>query len=140
MSKKRDVVQIILFWMDKRLDYIFCLLNPMLVYRWFFSDKTDGHVYTAIFKTDNQQGPTAEHMEICSTLYSSLDWRRVWGRMDICIYIWLNLFSCSSETIITLLIGYTPIQNQRFNTHTHTHTHTHTCYSAWHVLPWVLHS
>ena len=33
MSKKRDVVQIILFWMDKRLDYVFCFLNPMLVYR-----------------------------------------------------------------------------------------------------------
>ena len=44
--------------MDERLDYEFCLLNPMLVYRWFSHDETDGHVHTAIFKMDNQQGPT----------------------------------------------------------------------------------
>ena len=107
--------------MDERLDYVFCLLNPMLVYRWFSHDKTDGHVHTAIFKMDNEQGPTSENMELCSVLYSSLDRRKVWGRMDTCLYIWLNPFSCSSETITTLLIGYTPIQNQRFKKKTHTH-------------------
>ena len=33
----------------------------------------DGHVYIAIFKTDNQQGPTVQDMELCSVLYSSLE-------------------------------------------------------------------
>ena len=28
----------------------------------------DGHVHTAIFKMDNQQGPTVQHMELCSML------------------------------------------------------------------------
>ena len=28
---------------------------------------------------DNQQGPTVEHGELCSTLYGSLDGRGVWG-------------------------------------------------------------
>ena len=31
---------------------------------------------------DNQQGPTVEHMELCSMLCSNLDGRGVWGRMD----------------------------------------------------------
>ena len=40
----------------------------------------------------------------------SLDGRGVWGRMDTCICIQV----CSPETITTLLIGYTPIQNKKF--------------------------
>ena len=28
----------------------------------------DWHVHTAIFKTDNQQGPAVEHRELCSIL------------------------------------------------------------------------
>ena len=31
----------------------------------------DGHVHTAIFKTDSQQGPTVWHMELCSMLCGS---------------------------------------------------------------------
>ena len=42
----------------------------------------DGHVHTAIFKMDNQQGPTVQHRELCSVLCGSLDGRGVWGRMD----------------------------------------------------------
>ena len=38
--------------------------------------------HTAVFKMDNQQGPTVEHMELCSMLCGSLDGRGVWGRMD----------------------------------------------------------
>ena len=45
-------------------------------------------------------------------LYGSLDGRGVWGRMDTCICMAKSL-CCSSETITTLLIGYTPIQNKR---------------------------
>ena len=39
-----------------------------------------------------------------------LDRRGVWERMDIRICITESLF-CPPENIITLLIGYTPIQN-----------------------------
>ena len=28
----------------------------------------EGHVHTAIFKMDNQQGPTEQQMELCSML------------------------------------------------------------------------
>ena len=47
-----------------------------------------------------------------SMLCGSLDGRRVWGRMDSCIYMAESL-SCSLQTITTLLIDYTPIQNKK---------------------------
>ena len=45
-------------------------------------------------------------------LCGSLDGRRIWGRMDTCICIAESL-CCSPETITTLLIGYTQIQNKK---------------------------
>ena len=36
-------------------------------------------VHTAIFKMNNQQGPTVQPMELCSMLCGSLDGRGVWG-------------------------------------------------------------
>ena len=72
----------------------------------------DGHEHTATFKMDNQQAPTVEHRELCSMLHDSLDGRIIWGRMDTCIRMVKPLF-CSSETITTLLIGYTLIQNKK---------------------------
>ena len=33
---------------------------------------------------DNQQGPTVQHMELCSVLCGSLDGRGVWGTRDTC--------------------------------------------------------
>ena len=33
----------------------------------------DGHVFTAIFQMDNQQGPIVQHMELCSMSCGSLD-------------------------------------------------------------------
>ena len=50
----------------------------------------DGQVHTAIFKMDNQQGPTMKNMELGSMLYSSLDWY-------ICICMAESLH-CSPET------------------------------------------
>ena len=38
--------------------------------------------------------------------------REVWGRMGMCICMAESL-CCSPETITTLLIGYTPIQNKK---------------------------
>ena len=37
----------------------------------------DGHVHTAVFKMDNQQGPTVLHRELCSMLCGSLDGKGV---------------------------------------------------------------
>ena len=68
----------------------------------------DRRVHTAIFKMDNQQGPTLWHRELCSMLCGSLDGRGVWERMDTCICMAESL-CCTPETITTLLIGYTPI-------------------------------
>ena len=62
---------------------------------------------------DSQQGPIVKYMELCSMLCASLDGRRIWGRMDTCIPI-ADFLHCSPETITTLLIVYTPIQNKKF--------------------------
>ena len=68
----------------------------------------DGQVHTTILQVDNQQGPTVQHMELCSMLCGSLNGRGVWGRMNTCIHM-VESLCCSPETITTLLIGYTPI-------------------------------
>ena len=71
-----------------------------------------GHVHTAIFKMDNQRGPTVQHMELCSMLCGSLDGRGVWKRIDTCICMAESLH-CSPATITPLLIGSTPVKNKR---------------------------
>ena len=62
-------------------------------------------VHTAVFKMDNQQGPPAQHREVCSMLHGSLDGRGVWGRMDTCICMTESLWS-PPATVTTLLTGY----------------------------------
>ena len=52
----------------------------------------DGHVCMAIFKMHNQQGPTAEHMEVCSMLCGILDGREFRGEW-IHVYVWLSPFT-----------------------------------------------
>jgi len=49
--------------------------------------RSDQYTHTAIFKMDNQQGPTVEHRELCSALRGSLDGRGVRGRMDTWIFM-----------------------------------------------------
>ena len=73
----------------------------------------DGHVHTAIFKMDNQQRSTVEHMDLCSSLCGSLDGRGVWGRVATCICK-AEFLCCAPETITTLLISYTPVHNKEF--------------------------
>ena len=51
-------------------------------------------------------------MELCSMSCGSLDGRRVWGRMDTGICMAESL-CCSPETITTVFIDYTPIQNKK---------------------------
>ena len=55
----------------------------------------------------NQQGPTAQHMELCSTLYGSLDGRGVWGRMDTCV--------CMAESLRLFTWNYYNIVNQLYS-------------------------
>ena len=65
----------------------------------------DGHLYTAIFKMDNQQGTTVEHMEPYSVLCGSLDGRGVWGGMNTCVCM-AESHRCSPETIKTLFVNW----------------------------------
>ena len=72
-----------------------------------------GRVHTAVFKMDNQQGPTVLYRELCSMSCGSLDGREAWGRMEACICMAESL-CCPPETITALLLGSTPIQNKKF--------------------------
>ena len=65
----------------------------------------EDHVYTAIFKMDNQKGPIVQHRELYSVLCASLNGRGIWGRMDTCMCMTESLL-CSPKTATSLLIGY----------------------------------
>ena len=70
----------------------------------------EGHVHTAIFKTDNQQGPIAHGIAHGTLL--DVRWKPGWevglGRMDTCPCMAESL-RYSPETITTLLICYAPV-------------------------------
>lgn len=70
----------------------------------------NGHVHKAIFKTDSHQGPCYVAQSLCSISCGNLVGRKVLGRMDTCVYMSESL--CSSETITSLLIVCTAIQNK----------------------------
>ena len=61
----------------------------------------DCHVYTAMFKIDNQQGPTLQHREFCSIFCKNLNGKRIWKRIDTCICITESL-CCTPEINTTL--------------------------------------
>ena len=67
----------------------------------------DHHVHTAVFKMDNQQGHTVQHMELCSMLCGSLDGRGVQVRMDTCI--------CMAESLCYLPENSYSIVNQLYS-------------------------
>ena len=69
----------------------------------------NGHVHTGIFKMGNLQGPLCSTWN-CALFVGSLDGRGVGGRMDTCICV-AESSHCARETITTLLIGHTTIQN-----------------------------
>ena len=70
----------------------------------------EDRIPTARFKMNNQQGPTVQYMELYSMLHASLDERRIWRRMNMCICV-AEFLHRSPETTTTLLISYTSIQN-----------------------------
>ena len=53
----------------------------------------------AIFKMDNQKGPTVEHRELCSMSCGSQDGRGVWGRRDTHVCVAESL-CCPPETTL----------------------------------------
>ena len=61
-------------------------------------------MYTALFKMENQQGPTVYHRELCSMLCGSLDERAVWGRMDTGVCA--ESLPCSPETVTILFVNW----------------------------------
>ena len=65
----------------------------------------DQHAHTAIFKMNNQQVLPIEHRERCSMLCGRLDGRKVWKRMNTCVYT-AETLCCSSKTIASLLVSY----------------------------------
>ena len=67
----------------------------------------DGLVRIAIFKMDNQQGPTVEYRELCSMFCDTLNGKGVWERVDSYVCMAESL-CCLPETITALLISYTP--------------------------------
>ena len=42
----------------------------------------DGHVLSAVSKIDNQQGPIAQHRELCSILSNGLNGKIIWKRIE----------------------------------------------------------
>ena len=73
----------------------------------------DGHVHTSIFKMNNKQRPTVYSTWDSARCYVA-SWM-VWGRrgkMDTCVYM-AEFLHCSPETITTLLMCYTLIQNKK---------------------------
>ena len=65
-------------------------------------------VHTAIFKIDNQQGPTIQYREFCSIFCNNLKEKRICKE---CIYINITESLCHTpETNTTQLINYTPTQ------------------------------
>ena len=56
----------------------------------------DWHVHTAIFRIDNQQGPTIWYKKLCSILFNSLNGKRIHKLLErvckVCVvYIYHNL-------------------------------------------------
>ena len=65
--------------------------------------------FSLYLKMDKQQRPTEQHRESCLMICGSPDARGVWEKVNTCICMAKSL-CCPPETI-TLLIGFTPIQN-----------------------------
>ena len=62
---------------------------------------------------DNQQGPTVQHMGLCSMLYGTWIGEEFGGEMDTCIRMAESL-CCPLEIITILLSGYAPEDNKKF--------------------------
>ena len=68
-------------------------------------------IHTAVFEMDNQQGPTAQHRELCCVIQPECK-GSLGGNGYMYVYGWVP--SLFYETITTLFISYIPIQNKKF--------------------------
>ena len=71
----------------------------------------ESHVHTTMFKMDTQQGPVIQHIELCSI---QPGWERLLGENGY-RYMYAESLHCSPETTTTLIIGYIPEQNKKFD-------------------------
>ena len=55
---------------------------------------------------NNQQGPTVQHIELCSVFCNNLNGKGIWKRIDTCVCITESSLCCPPETVTTLLTGY----------------------------------
>ena len=68
-----------------------CILLYPINLKWVAHPNLDQSVNAAVFKTDDQQGPTIQHRELCSTLGGGSDGRAAY--IYIHVYVWLKLFA-----------------------------------------------
>ena len=68
----------------------------------------DRHVHSAIFKMDNQQGPTTEQGTWPSTVWQP-GWEEGLGENGCTCMCMAEALCCSPETATALLVGYMPI-------------------------------
>ena len=61
----------------------------------------DWHIHPTISKIDNHQGPTVQHRELYSILYSNLYGKRIWKKVDTCVCT-ADPLCCTPETNATL--------------------------------------
>ena len=76
------------------------IYKKYFVCKWMNKERYSS-LLSAIFKVENQQGPTVKHIELCSILCSNVDGRRVWGRMDTYVgeYVISSVLSHCSKTL-----------------------------------------
>ena len=58
--------------------------------------------HSAVFKVDNQQGPTVQCRELSSRPCGSLDGREIWERMGSCTCMAESL-GCASDSIANII-------------------------------------
>ena len=62
----------------------------------------DWYIHTAIFKTDNQHGPTAQDRKTCSIFFNNLNGKRIWKIMKN-ILKFKNIHNFKKEKIYVLI-------------------------------------
>ena len=82
--------------------------------RWGRRGVWDGHVHFAVFKMDNQQGPTVWHVEL-SSCHAAVwmggasgenGYMYIPGRMDTCIYRggWIYVYMCGWGFVVAQMV------------------------------------
>ena len=70
----------------------------------------DGYIHTAVFKMDNQQGPTVRSSVQCCVL-AWMGWE--FGGERLHVHMWVVPFPVHLSDTHCLLISYTSLQNRK---------------------------